>query len=74
MLGQAVNFILIILKVIILIIVTLYFIVKKITPKFAFLRRISKIKFVKFLHKTLPSSKPKLNLVFDLDGTLIKTN
>lgn len=72
-LGKISLVLLMLLKIVILAIVGIYFGVKQITPNFPFLRKFSKIKFTKYLHKLLPKTKTKINLVFDLDGTLIKS-
>jgi hypothetical protein len=73
-LGHVISLLLILLKIIILVIVGIYFGLKRITPSFPLWKKFTKNKFVKYLHKVLPRSKPKINLVFDLDGTLIKSS
>ena len=65
---------LVIFKIIILVIIGIYFGLRKITPNIPILKKISKNKFIKYLHKILPWNKPKINLVLDLDGTLIKSS
>jgi hypothetical protein len=74
LLDKLLNVIILILKIFVLITIGLYFGLKKILPKIPFMNRLYNNKLNKYLNLIMNGRKNKIDLVFDLDGTLIKTS